>query len=143
MNPFGYISSKIYTRLKPSKISGVGVFALRDIPSSSSIFDTWQGETGVYAIKEEELKTLPRELYHHIKSLFLYGPDFPSNTDTFIKLVNNCHWVYTTPYYFVNSSQSDYNLDKDTLLTTRDIKAGEEILSNYRRYERLAPKDII
>lgn len=142
MDAFGYISSKVFTRLKPSKISGVGVFAVRDIPSSSNIFEPWLGDTGTYSVKEEQLKTLPYDLYHHIKSIFLYGPDFPKVTDTFVHLVHNCHWVYTTPYYFVNSGKN-YNLDKDSLLTTRNIRAGQEIISNYGRYEKLNTKSLI
>jgi len=142
MDAFGYISSKVFTRLKPSRISGVGVFAVRDIPCSSKIFEPWLGETGNYPIAEELLKTLPYDLYHHVKSIFLYGPDFPSNSDTHVWLTKGCHWIHTTPYYFVNSGKN-HNFDKDTRLTTRDIREGQEIVSNYQRYERLDRKKIL
>ena len=135
MDAFGYISSEVFTRLKPSKISGIGVFAVRDIPSSSKIFEPWLGETGNYPITEDQLSSLPYDLYHHIKSIFYFHPDFPKNTDTFVRLTNGCHWIYTTPYYFVNSS-SNFNFNKDSFETTRDIKAGQEITSNYQRYAR-------
>lgn len=143
MNEFSYILNHVFVKLKPSKVDGVGVFALRDIPEDTFLFTKWNGPTGMYPIEEELLNTLPKDLYLHIKDIFLYGPNFPSDSRTYISLQNGCHWIYTTPYYFVNSSQSSYNLDKDTFKTTRAVKRGEEILSNYGRYERLKQKDLI
>jgi hypothetical protein len=136
MNPFEYISTHVYTKIKPSKFNGVGVFAIKDIPNNTNPFELWEGKTGYYPIKESELKTLPKEVYSHIKDVFLYSPNFPQNTDTYIKLVNGCHWIHQNPYYFVNSGFEKSNIDKDTFLTTRIIKSSEEILSNYKRYER-------
>lgn len=140
MTPFEYISNKVYTRLKPSKIQGIGVFAIKDIPINTNPFEPWNGDTDMYPISETEMLSLPNELYSHIKDVFLYGPDFPSNTDTYIKLTNECHWIYTTPYYFINSGFQNYNIDKVTKLTNRTIYKGEELLSNYGRYERFEKK---
>lgn len=138
MNAFSYILNHVFVKLKPSKLQGVGVFAVRDIPKGTYIFERWAGKTGSYSIPERQLRDLPKELYCHIKDIFLYSPDFPSNTDTYIELTNGCHWVYTTPYYFVNSDIERFNIDKETQRVTRDIKKGEEILSNYGRYERFS-----
>jgi len=143
VNEFSYILNHVFVKLKPSKVQGVGVFALRDIPENVEVFKKWEGETGVYPIPEEQLQQLPKELYSHIKGIFLYAPNFPKDTSTYITLTNNCHWIYTTPYYFVNSNVKDFNIDKDTLKSTRKIKVGEEILSNYRRYERLPQQELI
>lgn len=143
MNAYNYISKNIFVKLKPSKVDGVGVFAIKDIPKDTFLFETWKGESGYFPIKEKELQKLPKDLYNHIKDIFLYSPDFPNDTNTYIQLTNGCHWIYTTPYYFVNSDISKFNIDKDTFKTTRDIKRGEEILSNYGRYERLQKEDLI
>lgn len=143
MNAIGYIKSKVFVKVQPSKISGVGVFALRDIPAHTKLFEPWLGKTGTYPIPEDELSQLPPLLYKHIKDVFLYGPDFPSNTDTFVTLTNNCHWIYTTPYYFTNSGFNRANIDKDSKMSLRNISAGEEILSNYGRYERFDKKDLL
>jgi SET domain-containing protein len=140
---FDYILNHIFVKLKPSKIQGVGVFALRDIPKDTYLFDIWEGDSGYYPIEELKLQTLPKELYSHIKDIFLYSPYFPNDTNTYIQLTKGCHWIYTTPYYFVNSNVKNCNIDKDTFKTIRDIKEGEEILSNYGRYERLDKKDLI
>lgn len=143
MTPFEYIHTHVFTKLKPSRLSGVGVFALRDIPQGINPFEVWKGESKYYPVEEKELISLPVELYKHIKDVFLYSPDFPLDTDTYVKLVNGFHWIHQNPYYFVNSGYKDSNIDKDTLLTTRAVKKGEELLSNYRRYERYIKKDLI
>ena len=143
MTPFEYISTKIYVKLKPSRIQGVGVFAIKDIPFGIYPFEKWEGSTSIYPITEQEMKTLPPELYSHIKDVFLYSPNFPSDTNTYIHLVNGCHWIYTNPYYFINSGFDKYNIDKNTLLTNRFIYKGEELLSNYGRYEKYSQKELI
>lgn len=143
MNEFSYILNHVFVKIKPSKVQGVGVFALRNIPKGTELFKRWEGETGVYSIPEQDLKLLPKEVYSHIKDIFLYGPDFPAYTNTFITLTNGCHWIYTTPYYFVNSDVINFNIDKNTLTSLRNIKVGEEILSNYGRYERLPKQELI
>lgn len=137
MSPFEYVKNKVLVKVKPSSYNGVGVFALKDIPSNTPMFEPWEGETGTYELTEQEVNSLPLEIKEHIKDIFLFHPDFPNNTNVTIDLFKNCHWIFTTPYYFVNSGFIDgYNMDKDTLTTIRDIKKGEEILSNYGRYEK-------
>lgn len=143
MTPFEYISTRVYTKLQPSRVQGVGVFALKDIPENINPFEIWDGDSGLYSITEDELKTLPQEIYLHIKDMFTYSPHFPYDTNTYVKLINGFHWIYQNPYYFVNSGFEKANIDKDTLLTTRKIRKGEELLSNYGRYERFPSKELI
>lgn len=143
MDAYSYIKNHVFVKLKPSRVQGVGVFAIRDIPKGTYIFEKWAGDTGPFSITESQLEKLPNELFLHIKDIFLYSPNFPKDTNTYVTLTNGCHWIYTTPYYFVNSGGINHNIDKDTLMTTRFIKRGEEILSNYGRYERLKEKDLI
>lgn len=143
MDAFSYVKDKVYTTLRPSRVAGIGVFALVDIEPGVSLFEPWLGETGYYPIPESSLLTLSSPLYRHIKDIFLYGPDFPANDSTYVKLTNGCHWVYTTPYYFINSGGDKANVDKESKKSLTYIKAGEELLSNYRRYERYNPKELI
>lgn len=143
MDEFSYILNHVFVKVKPSSVQGVGLYALRDIPEGVEMFKPWEGPTGRYPIPEARLLTLPKDLYRHIKDIFLYASDFPNDTDTYVTLTNGCHWIYTTPYYFVNSDQKNYNVDKTTFRSTRLIRAGEEILSNYGRYERLPKTELI
>ena len=62
MTPFEYISTKVFVKIKPSKIQGVGVFAIKDIPEGIHLFELWTGDTETYPISEEDLQSLPKEL---------------------------------------------------------------------------------
>ena len=109
------------------------------------LFNLWEGETGFYPISQQQLEMLDEELRSHIRDLFLFSSDFPVDTNIYVKLTNGCHWIYTNPYYFVNSGyyEKKSNVDKDTMMSIRDIKKGEEILSNYQRYEKMDNKNMI
>jgi len=144
MDAYNYIKNCIFVKLKPSNISGIGVFALRNIKKETLLFNLWEGETGFYPISQQQLEMLDEELRSHIRDLFLFSSDFPVDTNIYVKLTNGCHWIYTNPYYFVNSGyyEKKSNVDKDTMMSIRDIKKGEEILSNYQRYEKMDKKII-
>jgi len=44
VNVYSYISKNIFVKLKPSKIQGVGVFSIRDIPKDTYLFETWNDD---------------------------------------------------------------------------------------------------
>ena len=138
MNTFDYIKNHVFIKLKPSRIAGVGVFALRDIPNDTYIFTEWVGKTGVYPISQDEINSLDQDLQTHIHDLFQYSNNFPNDTNLYVRLINGFHWIYTNPYLFINSGlkEKKTNLDKDTGKSTRLIRCGEELLSNYTRNDR-------
>jgi hypothetical protein len=121
------------------------VFAIKDIPIDTFLFEEWKNETGFYPISQVELNELNSELKEHILDTFEYTDDFPKDTDIYVKLTNGCHWIYTNPYYFINSGyyEKKSNVDKDTMKSIRFIRKGEELLGNYKRYERKNIKTII
>ena len=145
MNAFSYVKDYVFVKLKPSKIAGVGVFAIRDIPSDTFLFKEWEYETGFYPISQLELDELDSELKTHILDMFEYTDEFPKDTNIYVKLTNGCHWIHTNPYYFINSGyyEQKSNVDRDTMKSIRFIKKGEELLSNYKRYEKVNIKTII
>jgi len=145
MDAYDYIKNCVYVKLKPSKISGIGVFALRDIKEDTLLFQLWEGETAFYPISQKQLYELDDELRQHIQDLFIYSSDFPKDTNIYVKLTNGCHWIYTNPYLFINSGyyENKSNVDKDSMRSLRFIKKGEELLSNYPRYEKLINKILI
>jgi SET domain-containing protein len=142
MNAFDYINNHVFTRIKPSSISGIGVFAAKDIPEGTILFKEWDGLTGFYPISQEELLLLDDDIRRQVIDFFTYSTDFPNDTNIYVKLFNGCHWVHTTPYCFINSGfyENKSNVDKNTLKTIRPIKRGEELLSNYQRYEKTDKK---
>jgi hypothetical protein len=145
MDAFSYIKNKVFVKLKPSRISGVGVFAIKDIPVNTFVFSPWEGETGIYPISQEEINSLENDLQEHIHDLFQYSNNFPNDTNLYVRLIHGFHWIYTNPYLFVNSGlhSNKSNIDKDTGNSIKHIKCGEELLSNYGRNDRFDLKKLL
>jgi hypothetical protein len=145
VDPFSYIKNHVFVKLKPSRIAGVGVFAIKEIPSDTFIFNVWEGETGVYPISQSQLNSLEYDLKIHILDLFQYSTDFPNNTNMYVRLINGFHWIYTDPRLFLNSGleNNKSNIDKDSSRTIKHVRCGEELLSNYGRNERFDIKKIL
>ena len=63
----------------------------------------------------------------------------------FVILNKDCHWIYKTPFHWVNSCgyNGEPNINKETLRTTRFIKKGEELLLNYGKYGKFKKTNII
>ena len=139
MDVYSYVKNRVLVQLAPSRVSSVGVYALEDIPVGKFLFTKWEGPTGRFILTEKQLRTFSLKKRKHIHDIFRYNPDFPKNTDSWIYLRQGCHWIFQTPYYWVNA-HLNYQLDKDTGITIKPIKAGTEIYSNYFRYERESKK---
>jgi hypothetical protein len=138
MDAYNYIKNCVFVKLKPSNISGVGLFAIKDIPENTLLFEIWQGDSGYYPITQKQLESLDQEVSSHIKDIFILSEDFPNDTDIYVKLTKGFHWIFIEPYLFINSGfyQKKSNVDKDTMKSSKFIKNGEELLSNYERYEK-------
>ena len=143
MTAYQYIQNHVYTKLQPSNIQGIGVFAIRDIEPDTELFVDWVRWSGFYVIKHDEFLQLPKSIQTHIDDIFSPHPEFPKVQDRVVQLKWGCHWVYTTPYYFVNSGFENANIDKETMKSTRFIYKGEEILSDYSKKDRMPKKPLI
>lgn len=126
------------TRLRPSSVHGIGVFALRDIKAGEHVFEVWKGETGMYIITNDEYNSLSPELKEYLFAM--YGPT------GCLKLYHNCHFVLITPQYFTNTQYDKGNVDCSTYRALMDIPCGAELFSNYGRgnnHTRTINRDII
>ena len=54
-----HLSNNVKTKISPSSIHGIGVFAIRDIKCGENLFPNWEYETGIYVIPNELVETLP------------------------------------------------------------------------------------
>lgn len=157
MTPFEYLNKHVLSIIKPSPISGVGFFAVRDINEGESIFEPWFGETGVHSITHEELFQLPEELQKYIYETFTYEFHYTDKESKEVSIVDDYgkvlfplqkgnHWVFTFPKLFINSGLSKSNVDtngKINPLASRKIKKGEELLGNYGSTFTIKPKNFI
>ena len=118
-----------YCRIMPSKINGVGVFAISDIPQNINPFNV--AKTGDWQkFKITDLKNLDKEVFKMVNAFFtvqedgtLYIPKGGLN-DMNIS-------------YFMNDSKNpNMKMAKDEVnfLTLCQIKKGQELTVSYKTY---------
>ncbi len=111
----------VRTKLAPSQIDGVGVFALRDIKKSEPLF------TDIVT----KLYNLPYSDFDKLR------PEVAENLlQSFPLIVKGSAFAYpiTRTQAFLNHSDVP-NYDAGIDMALRDIKAGEEITEDYRKIE--------
>jgi SET domain-containing protein len=119
-----------YCRLQPSKLHGIGVFAVRDIPKGKNPFRTLPkyDSVGYVRITEDELDALPPKLSQLIRALFvptdgkMYVPNHGMNV---IRL--NCYLNHSTKPNMRTRNGYDF-------ITLMKVMVGEELTVDYRTY---------
>jgi len=119
-----------YCRLQPSRISGVGVFAIRDIPEGINPFHGAQDPEWI-EFKVDELKDIDKEILQMID-------DFNVIEKNGTVLIPDCALNGMDPSFFLNNSDSP-NLETTDggfrFITIRKIKKGEELTVSYGTYD--------
>ena len=112
------LNTIVKVRLAPSKIHGVGVFAMFDIPKG----------TRLHADMFPTPFTIPygsfKKLFPPIRELIL---------EHFPQVVNGSKFMYPDTFiqaHMNHSTNPNYNAQTDT--TLEDIKVGDEVLEDYR-----------
>jgi SET domain-containing protein len=137
MTPYEYIKKCVNVKLSPSSMHGVGVFAMRDIEVDEEIFINWYGETGTYYLTESEINSFNDKIKLHLYNMCEHTKLDGKSLFKFY-LNQNCHWIFKSPLHWVNSCYVNMlpNIDKTTLKCIRKIKEGDELLSNYGKYNK-------
>lgn len=116
----------VWTRLAPSRIHGIGVFAVRAIQKGTNIFE--HDNTEMVWIAESELKQLPKAI------LKLYE-DFGVFKDGRYGCPRNFNQL--TPAWYVNCDPDNPNLycdENHDFIAARNIKEGEKLTIDYSTY---------
>jgi hypothetical protein len=119
-----------YCRLQPSKIHGIGVFAVRDIPKGRNPFKTIPkyADFGYVRITEDELDALPHMLSGTIRALFI-------PTDGVMHIPNHGTNVIRLNCYLNHSASPNMHTKNGYDFTAlRKILVGEELTVDYRTY---------
>lgn len=119
-----------YCRLKPSKISGVGVFAIRNIPPGTDVF---QGILKQEWLKfnMKELEELPKETKKLIDVFFVVEKD-----NSVLIPEGGLNGIDIS--FFVNNSNKpnlEFNEKKHTFISMKEIKKGKELTVSYSTYD--------
>lgn len=121
---------RVYTRLKPSKIHGVGVFAIRAIPKGVAIFP--KDNAPIVWVKKSKIKRLRGE----IRRLYEDFCIIKDNGETYGCPAN---FSLMTVAWFLNEPKSSQKPNigcrKDyTFYALRDIAADEELTVDYATF---------
>ena len=123
----------VYARIRPSKIHGVGVFAIRDIPKGTKIFPeddtelTWMKRS---ALKLDELPKEIRLLYDQFCLIKDKGETYGCP-----KSFN----LMTVAWYLNHSKIPNVGCGKDYIFfALRDIREEEELTADYHCYNEFA-----
>ncbi len=112
------LNATVWAKLAPSKIHGIGVFAIRSIPKGQKVYELgnrrWRKPIE-YHMAHQAIQ----ELIYQRWPLVIEGADFWSPND-------DAHLPS-----FLNHSNTP-NVDKHTFCALRDISTGEELVENYR-----------
>jgi SET domain-containing protein len=119
--------SDTYTRLRPSKRHGIGVFAIRPIKKGALVFGLDDDDT--VKVPKRRILHLPTRLKRLYHDFCVLRGDVYECPLSFNKL---------TPSWFLNDSRNDKpNVAPDSELkfrALRDIRPGEELLARYDDY---------
>jgi hypothetical protein len=115
----------VCTRLKPSKIHGVGVFAIKDIPKNTKLFSNDLSE--MVWIDKDSLKKLPVQINNLYEDFAVPKEDRYGCPANFNRL--------TMSWYVNDSKHPNVRCDNSyNFWTLRDIKSGEELTADYSSY---------
>ena len=119
-----------YCRLKGSKIQGVGVFAIREIPKGKNPFFGLRKQKW-HKFQMSELKGLDKEILSLVDSFFVIHKNGMVE-------ISDCCLNGMDISYFLNDSKKP-NLktidDGEYFVTLRKIKKGEELTVAYKTYD--------
>jgi len=143
-----WFQNHVWLRPKPSTIcDGIGMFAIRDIPKGTSVYDLAKKNCCEW-IPFEVANTLPRGVFDWIIESQPHVGSEVCDDDFTWKEENGPVWIYTaqnlnwqTNWFFQNHSTTPNVKMKTTknprmfeYYTMRDIKEGEELLEDYDDY---------
>lgn len=128
MNIFEYLTNSIKTDIAPSSIHGIGTFALRDLEIGEDVFVKWDGDSKVYTISLEMFEGLPSYVKMLILKSYENKKEYPF---IWFRLFNDSYFNLSNPWAYVNTKESDGNVDSVTKKVIKPIKAGEELFGTY------------
>lgn len=118
--------NQCYVKVAPSKIHGVGLIAMRDIPKDTVIFYFSYRDFPCIEISKKILQEkIPPEVYEQIIqnwAVTAEGVIAPINVNYEMHFVN----------FLNHSEEGNIRYENECYIATKDIAKGEEILIDYR-----------
>ena len=120
-----YPHSDVYVRLAPSRLHGVGVIAVRDIPSGTAIFG--DDDAPLRRVPVRAVRRAPRELRRLYEDFCILRAGNYICPRSFNDL--------TVSWYLNHSKSPNVACDAEfRFWASRRIRKGEELLTDYDEY---------
>lgn len=122
---------KVYCKLAPSPIHGIGVFAIKDIPVGTNPFNNSFMAQEAVVVNKNKLKDLGPEI---LSLLHDYHPTSDPNKQIVSNFPNQPIW--TNYINYVDSKNPEPNIELMTngeWVTLRNIRCGEELIEDPKR----------
>jgi SET domain-containing protein len=130
-----HLEQDIYCRIGVSKIHGVGVIAIKDIPEGINPFKTLiKRKEKVITLTDKDIINVDENTKKVIKDFF----GSKNGYDVLLDGPNNIN----ISFYMNHSNKPNINIIEDekeeylSFRTNRIIKKGEELLINYKDYDK-------
>lgn len=125
------LEENIYCRLRASKVHGIGIFAIRDIPQGVDPFPgcraaRWHAIPLKKFLADDNIPPLVKEFARDIfpvRGTTFYFPDHSLNAIDISYFLNHA-----------DRANVAARQDGNAFIALRDIKKGEELFSDYRTY---------
>jgi SET domain-containing protein len=115
----------LYTRLKPSSIHGVGVFAIAQIPKGTYVFP--DDDEPIVWVDKKDVEHLPQAIKEFYEDFAIIKGDKYGSPRHFDAL--------TTSWYLNHSKSPNVAADRHyRFYALRDINTGEELTADYASY---------
>jgi SET domain-containing protein len=124
----------VRTKVGPSLIHGMGLFASDNIPRGTAI---WRFEPGFdRAFKPEELASLPPQARGHVRWFSFVSQE------TGEAILSGDHACFMNHSSIPNTGADSNAVEQVTTIALRDIAAGEEITCNYLSFDADAARKL-
>jgi len=125
------LQTTTYCKIGVSKVHGIGVIAIRDIPKGVDPFLSLGSNNQFLCLTEEEVDTLNKDIQDHLRSYYI------RSEGTYPVLLKGFNEVCIFGYmnHSDNPNMGLYVKSVSELLpfvTLKNIKAGEELFWDYR-----------
>ena len=131
-----HLENDIYCRIGVSKISGVGVIAIRDIPKGVDPFKTLSKEDeNIIELDKDDIKKVDPNVKKIISDFF--GNSNSKRFDILASGPNNIN----VSFYMNHSDKPNIDIIEKSnsnymgFVTNKNIKKGDEVTINYNEYD--------
>lgn len=137
-----HLKEHVYCRLKPSGVDGIGIFAIRDIPTNTDPFVRFTKEKTERRVDLTDKQLKDAQVSEPVQQLvrdFFFADKEDAESGTLTYPITDLNQI-SMDYYVNHSKQPNVELREcenhrnctfDHLYTTRPIKCGEELLLDY------------